>query len=167
LLKHWLWVNAKCVALLIAFIAVLRYAPSAAEPAIEPGSATTARAHASERAQPEQWIHAAALGEDAGGGVRAAARSEEASEHRRPNPIPPTGWRRTNRGWEHTSSWAASSLENHSSSISELIAIQESREPMWLRSLMGRVSGIPPLMIAMLQLTLIALILTIPARTSP
>ncbi|TWU42824.1 hypothetical protein [Novipirellula artificiosorum] len=73
-----------------------------------------------------------------------------------PRSIPPMGWRRTNRGWEHTSTWPRETQFRTDRSISELIALQESREPKWLQFTLEKVSQIPPLMIAVLQITAIA-----------
>ncbi|EMI21912.1 putative membrane protein [Rhodopirellula maiorica SM1] len=137
LLKHCLWINAKCVILIVVFVIALRWAHDGPHHwfAMPPATATTAVATTSD--------------------VTSKLTSPES---RQPNPIPPTGWRRTNRGWEHTSSWPQTSGQGQSHSISELIAMQESREPKWFNTVLGRVSGIPPLMIAVLQITMIAVI---------
>ncbi|TWU22022.1 hypothetical protein Pla52o_30700 [Novipirellula galeiformis] len=147
LLKHWLWVNVKCVAMLMAFIAVMRYSPDVPAHSLESVTFAARPTQGEGQSRSERM-------------VLAASPPASAIEGRRPNPIPPTGWRRTNRGWEHTATWPSSSSLSQQNSISELIAIQESREPKWLQSLLGRVSRIPPLMIAVLQITIIALILT-------
>jgi len=71
--------------------------------------------------------------------------------------VMPSGWRRTKDGWEHVSSWAHL-LPQKPTSINELIADQHDREPKWLRQTMKRVGQIPPLMIAVIQVTAIAAI---------
>ncbi|WP_372725689.1 hypothetical protein [Novipirellula sp.] len=140
LLKHCLWINAKCVALIVAFVIALQWAHGDPIPSLASAPAATTSATSTTAAT-------------------ATATPAVTSTGGRPrNPIPPTGWRRTNRGWEHTSSWPQTSGLGQTHSISELIAMQESREPKWFNSMLGRVSGIPPLMIAVLQITMIAVI---------
>ncbi len=70
----------------------------------------------------------------------------------------PEGWRRTKYGWEHTSTWT-SLFAN--ASINELIAIQRHREPAWIRYGFAKLRAIPPLMVAVLQITAIAVIVNI------
>lgn len=69
----------------------------------------------------------------------------------------PVGWRRTKNGWEHVSTWSEFAVPAPAS-INELIARQHDREPRWMRTLMTRISRIPPLMIALIQITAIAAI---------
>ncbi len=146
LLKHCLWVNAKCVAMIVAFVIVLRLTHE-----------TPAHSIAS---IPVAQMSVAQIPVTATSSVVSTSTLTSA-EGRPLNPIPPTGWRRTNRGWEHTSSWPQTSGLGQTHSISELIAMQESREPRWLNTVLGRVGGIPPLMIAVLQITMIAVIFNV------
>lgn len=71
--------------------------------------------------------------------------------------VMPAGWRRTKNGWEHVSTWTNLGLPT-TSSINELISQQQAREPQWIRVAMARLSRVPPLMIAVMQITAIAAI---------
>jgi len=73
--------------------------------------------------------------------------------------VPPSGWRRTNRGWEHTSNWTTPNHINPNRSISELIAMQQANEPVWLQGVLRTVRRIPPLAIAGIQVTLVAILM--------
>lgn len=67
--------------------------------------------------------------------------------------IPPAGWRRTNRGWENTSTWAQAKP-----SLESLMERQAAREPALARSLLAKVSGCSPVAFAMFQIaTIIAI----------
>lgn len=68
----------------------------------------------------------------------------------------PTGWRRTNAGWEHASTWSLGS-----SNINDLIAAQRRREPAWIRFFFLKLRSIPPLVVAVMQITAIAVIMRI------
>ena len=68
----------------------------------------------------------------------------------------PHGWRRTNQGWEHTSTWTLSNL-----TINQWIATQHDREPAWIRAGFSTLRSIPPLMVATLQIAAIAVITNI------
>ncbi len=72
------------------------------------------------------------------------------------NPVAPEGWRRTRDGWEHVSTW-----DTVGQSINQLIAAQQEREPAWLRVAFAKIRRIPPLMIAMMQITAIAVIVNV------
>lgn len=74
-------------------------------------------------------------------------------DKRRPNPVAPTGWRRTAQGWEDVSTWRPAPRP-----LGEIIATQVDREPVWAREILGRLRGVPPLMFAMVQITAIAAI---------
>lgn len=67
--------------------------------------------------------------------------------------IPPAGWRKTSRGWEHTSSWPGLGP-----TINDLIATQESSEPQWVRTSLAKVKSVPPITVALIQLLAIAAI---------
>ena len=71
--------------------------------------------------------------------------------------VMPTGWRRTKNGWEHVSTWTNLGLPS-AASINELIGQQQAREPRWIRMAMARISRVPPLMIALIQIAAIAAI---------
>ncbi len=68
------------------------------------------------------------------------------------NPVPPVGWRRTTRGWEHINTWAetASGIRTNDS-IQSLLDRQAAEEPAVARSVLARVSGWSPLTFASLQ----------------
>ena len=68
----------------------------------------------------------------------------------------PSGWRLTKHGWEHTSTWTLSNA-----SINQLIAAQRDREPAWIRFGFSKLRSIPPLMVALLQITAVAVITNI------
>ncbi|TWU41592.1 hypothetical protein Q31b_30430 [Novipirellula aureliae] len=86
-----------------------------------------------------------------------ASYSEEQVESMRS--VPPSGWRRTNRGWEHTSNWTMPNHFGANRSISELIATQQASEPKWLQLVLSTVRRIPPLMIAAIQVTAVAILM--------
>ena len=75
--------------------------------------------------------------------------------HGQPNAVAPDGWRRTSDGWEHVSNWPSIK------SINQLIAEQHEMEPEWIRSVFGKLRGISPLMVALLQITAIATIVNV------
>ncbi len=75
---------------------------------------------------------------------------------RRPHPVAPQGWRRTSAGWEHVSTWT--SLRK---SINQLIATQQNREPAWIRFTFAKIRSVPPLMVALLQVTAITVIVNV------
>ena len=68
--------------------------------------------------------------------------------------VAPSGYRRTKDGWEDASQWYFGSYQSRS--IEHWVETQENREPMWLRKTLGRIRTIPPLMIALIQVTAIA-----------
>jgi hypothetical protein len=93
-----------------------------------------------------------------------ARRSEYGSAgERKPIAVPPTGWRRTRYGWEHVSTWPTLGSVS-GKSINEVIEQQIRREPPWARALMSGLSEIPPVAIAMVQLTAIFIVLFIADR---
>lgn len=69
----------------------------------------------------------------------------------------PTGWRRTNRGWEHVSNWPTTA-QARSASLGEIIAQQRRTEPRWLRDLMALLRSIPPLGFAGMQIAVVSVI---------
>ena len=71
--------------------------------------------------------------------------------------VMPSGWRRTKNGWEHVSTWTNFGLPA-ALSINELIEQQRAREPQWIRFAMARISRVPPLMIALIQIAAIVAI---------
>ncbi len=80
-------------------------------------------------------------------------------ESRRPNPVAPQGWRKTKDGWEHVSTWP-----QPGKSINQWIDTQHDQEPPWLRHTFARLRTISPLMIALMQITAIALIVNVSRR---
>lgn len=70
---------------------------------------------------------------------------------RSPNPIAPQGWRRTDRGWEHVSTWPKPGRP-----LGEIVREQEQREPRWLSNVLTEVRQLPPLTFAALQIVAIA-----------
>lgn len=75
---------------------------------------------------------------------------------RRPNPVAPEGWRRTDQGWEHVSTWRPIPRP-----LDEIIATQVDREPAWIRNILDRLRSVPPLMFALIQVTAIAAIVNV------
>ncbi|TWT81820.1 hypothetical protein CA13_32730 [Planctomycetes bacterium CA13] len=138
-LKRWLWINVKCVVVVVVLFLLsgVRGSGSSAD---------------------EQLRGQVSLESTLALPVETELRLLNAHQ---PRPIPPTGWRRTNHGWEHTSTWPSDIVAGEKKSISELIAIQEAREPMWLQVTLGKVRGVPPLMIALIQITAIAVLISI------
>ena len=72
--------------------------------------------------------------------------------------VMPAGWRRTRNGWEHVSTWPSPGRYPEFT-INELLQRQREREPKWIRMVMARISRVPPLMVALIQLTAIAAIM--------
>ena len=56
---------------------------------------------------------------------------------RRPNPVPPQGWRRTRDGWEHVSTWRPLGRP-----LGEIVMEQEAREPGWMKGRVGEAQAI-------------------------
>ena len=77
--------------------------------------------------------------------------------------VPPTGWRRTTRGWERVSDWPALPSDRPAS-LSELVRQQESGEPAWVRGAMARLRLIPPLGFAAAQVFAIGVICVLSQR---
>lgn len=73
----------------------------------------------------------------------------------------PQGWRRTTDGWQHTSDWWASGK-----SINTLIEEQQAREPQWIQRTLERLRRTPPLTFAMMQLTVIAAVVVLTAKSA-
>jgi hypothetical protein len=81
--------------------------------------------------------------------------STSRAEDRTVQSIAPTGWRRTNRGWEHVSSWGSSRT-----SITALMETQAAREPALARGLLANVSKLSPVTFAICQVgAIVAIIL--------
>ena len=76
--------------------------------------------------------------------------------------VPPKGWRLTKDGWEHVSTWPPISQ-----TIGEIVHEQESREPVWMKSILARVRGIPPLTFGLFQITVIAVIINVARKEIP
>ena len=98
------------------------------------------------------------------------ASSLTAARHKGPrkklNPIPPTGWRRTTRGWEHVGSWPnVNAGVTRRSDLNALIAQQRAQEPGWLTAGFRLLRQIPPLGYATLQLAAIGIIVQLANRT--
>lgn len=75
---------------------------------------------------------------------------------RRPNPVAPEGWRRTDQGWEHVSTWRPIPRP-----LGEIIETQLDQEPAWVRFILDRLRSVPPLMFALIQITAIAAIVNV------
>ncbi len=71
----------------------------------------------------------------------------------------PVGWRRTADGWEHTSNWLS-----RDKSIDTWIEEQKSREPAWIQRTLEIIRNTPPLMFAILQLSMITVVVLITTR---
>lgn len=71
--------------------------------------------------------------------------------------VSPEGWRRTSRGWEHVSTWP--SIETRS--LGEIIKGQLKTEPAWIQFTLEKLRNVPPLMFAVLQITLLAVIVNV------
>ena len=80
---------------------------------------------------------------------------------RRPNPVAPEGWRRTDQGWEHVSTWRPAARP-----LGEIIETQVDQEPAWMRDLLERLRKVPPLMFALIQITAIAAIVNVARNQS-
>lgn len=72
----------------------------------------------------------------------------------------PEGWRRTAKGWVHTSQWHFSQAETTSVPKSP-----RGVQPSWLRDAMETVRQTSPLVIAMMQITSVAIIVCLSRRT--
>lgn len=67
--------------------------------------------------------------------------------------VVPEGWRRTNRGWEHTSRWQLAEPSDATRYASVALV-----QPIWATTTMETVRNTSPLVIAVMQITAIALI---------
>ncbi len=67
--------------------------------------------------------------------------------------VPPSGWRKTNRGWERVSTWAG-----YGPPINELIHTQKASEPAWAQVVFARLTNVSPITIALIQIFLITAI---------
>ena len=92
-----------------------------------------------------------------------AAQTEAADDSSRGRSVPPTGWRRTTRGWERVSDWPALPSARPAS-LSELVRQQETREPAWARGALARLRLIPPLGFAAAQVVAIGVICAMSQR---
>jgi hypothetical protein len=68
-------------------------------------------------------------------------------------PVAPEGWRLTNKGWEHASTWPPLPRP-----LGEIIKDQQDREPAWLQLTLAKLRGVPPLIFALMQLTAVTAI---------
>ena len=75
---------------------------------------------------------------------------------RRPNPVAPEGWRRTDQGWEHVSTWRPMPRP-----LDEIIETQVQQESVWIRFILARLRRVPPLMFALIQITAVAAIVNV------
>ncbi len=73
-----------------------------------------------------------------------------------PVAVAPTGWRLTRNGWENVASWTKTTR-----TIDEMIADQTEQEPAILRVAFERIRGVSPLMIALLQISAVAMIINV------
>lgn len=72
--------------------------------------------------------------------------------------VPPSGWRRTSRGWEHVASWPASGHRSDRPSLGERVRALEASEPVFVRQTFRRLRATPPLMVAFIQVVAIGVI---------
>ena len=145
--RAWMWrrlrSSSRGMAVLFVLSSLLHQGPSLPDSA---GSETTATAPsvAADSAPSETQI-AVASGTD-----------------RRLNPVAPVGWRRTNRGWEHVSTWSTAGTTvlstGSSASINQLILSQRASESWWIRTTLAHLRQIPPLMFSVMQIAAIAVI---------
>lgn len=143
-LRRQLRINFRCVICIVMLSLFIRYQPTVpilSSQASSPAAATLADHHGD-----IDSAEFAPLPREA---------ETEPSTTRRPNPVAPTGWRRTSKGWEKVSTWP------NQKSISELVVHQQSSEPAWIRFLFAKLRGVPPLMVALLQITGVAVIIGI------
>lgn len=84
---------------------------------------------------------------------------------RQPKAVPPSGWRRTNRGWEKVDSWAKQfphlygpSAVASSRTLEDWIDHHQQERPGWVELSFAQLRRIPPLGIAGLQIIAIWLI---------
>ncbi|TWU05636.1 hypothetical protein [Stieleria varia] len=82
--------------------------------------------------------------------------SAEATEQLPAGEIP-SGWRRTAHGWEDASKWRVPA-GGRQQSLDEWISATQKQEIPWTRALFSRLRRIPPLMIATIQISLVAVI---------
>lgn len=76
-----------------------------------------------------------------------------------PVAVLPEGWRRTNRGWEHVSTWRPA----------RPLMVAESTysgESTWIQITLDKIHDVPPLIFALGQLTLVAVIVNVGHRES-
>lgn len=79
---------------------------------------------------------------------------------RRPKSVPPSGWRRTNRGWEKVDLWAKQfpHLYGPERTLDDWINHHQQERPSWIELSFAQLRRIPPLGIAGLQVIAIWLI---------
>ena len=148
-LRRWLRSNAVCVLAMLAFLLILKFQtpPSVEEQAIAAGGASAV-------SQPlpmadEHHVDPSKI--PATGEIL-----REPKQSTGPVSVAPSGWRRTDRGWENVASW-----QKPSEPLGEIVLRQEKREPKWVRDSLATLRGLPPLAFAMLQITAISAIVAV------
>jgi hypothetical protein len=147
-LRRWLRGNLICCLAIVCFALAIRFDPSVSPEPMKLARASLARGYNALIASPPD--------------DRLPPESELILLTSRPaNPIAPQGWRRTDQGWEHVSTW---SLPRP---LGEIIEGQRDREPAWLQLTLARLRDVPPLVFGMLQIAAIALIVRFTRYLSP
>lgn len=79
---------------------------------------------------------------------------------RQPKSVPPSGWRRTNRGWEKVDLWAKQfpDLYGPERTLDDWISHHQQERPIWIELSFAQLRRMPPLGIAGLQVIAIWLI---------
>ena len=131
-LRRWLANNIVCVLAIVCFLVTIRLATS-----VPP--ATIKRASADRSAVMQ--------------GDLPPETDRVLPNSRERNPVAPEGWRRTDQGWEHVSTWPPIPRP-----LFEIIQSQQDREPAWIQLLLAKLRNVPPLIFALIQVTAIAVI---------
>jgi hypothetical protein len=85
--------------------------------------------------------------------------NQQVTRVQHPTAVLPEGWRRTNRGWEHVSTWRPM--------IEPMEPVQDNVRATWLDALLNKLHDVPPWMFAVLQITAIAVIVNLTKGHDP
>ncbi len=162
-LRRWLRSHFVCMLSLAIFLVLLRM------PSTQPRE-REARADLSEPKDPQPGEHPLSSSDSSlrsgdpslrSGGEASLPPETEVIylQTRSANPVPPQGWRRTDRGWEHVSTWRKIGRP-----LAEIVMDQQKREPGWVNSGLASIRELPPLAFAMLQITAISAIFWLAGR---
>ena len=149
-LRRWLRSHFVCVMSLAAFLVLLRM------PSAQPREREARKELAELREDLRSSDPSNGLGDEASLPPETEVIYLQA---RGANPVPPQGWRRTDRGWEHVSTWRRIGRP-----LAEIVMDQQDREPGWVNSGLARIRELPPLAFAMLQITAISAIFWLAGR---